>query len=150
MDSVRLPLLPTITGSSLNVGTNLGGTFLVSDTLAIAPFVHGSVWHEFAGATSSTAYVGFNGNNFTFPLTTGDPEFLTSAIETIEGIRAIEAAMPGVLTVLGVSNVSFGINPAARKVINAVFLYHCIKAGLDLAIIHPSHVVPFAEIPSCA
>ena len=73
---------------------------------------------------------------------------MTSAIETIEGIRLIEAALPGVLTVLGVSNVSFGINPAARKVINAVFLYHCIKAGLDLAIIHPSHVVPFAEIPT--
>ena len=83
----------------------------------------------------------------TFPLTTGDPEFAPSAIETIEGIRAIEAAMPGVLTVLGVSNVSFGINPAARKVINAVFLQHAIKAGLDLAIIHPSHVVPYAEIP---
>ena len=84
----------------------------------------------------------------TFPLTTGDPEFIDSAVETIEGIRLIEAALPGVLTMLGVSNVSFGINPAARKVLNAVFLYHCIKAGLDLAIVHPSHVVPFAEIPA--
>ena len=84
----------------------------------------------------------------TFTLATGDPEFTRSAIETIEGIRLIERELPGVLSVLGVSNVSFGFNPAARKVLNAVFLYHCIKAGLDLAIIHPSHVVPFAEIPA--
>lgn len=83
----------------------------------------------------------------TFTLATGDPEFTTSAVETIEGIRAIERELPGVKTVLGVSNVSFGFNPAARKVLNAVFLYHCIQAGLDLAIVHPSHVVPFAEIP---
>ncbi|MCC6704567.1 MAG: dihydropteroate synthase, partial [Thermomicrobiales bacterium] len=83
----------------------------------------------------------------TFPLTTGDPEFQNSAIETIEGIRMLEAELPGVLTVLGVSNVSFGINPAARRVINAMFLYHCIKAGLDLAIVHPSHVIPIGEIP---
>jgi 5-methyltetrahydrofolate--homocysteine methyltransferase len=83
----------------------------------------------------------------TFTLATGDPEFTRSAIETIEGIRLIERELPGVLTVLGVSNVSFGLNPAARKVLNAVFLYHCVQAGLDLAIVHPSHVVPFAEIP---
>jgi len=84
----------------------------------------------------------------TFTLATGDPEFTHSAIETIEGIRLIEQELPGVLTVLGVSNVSFGLNPAARRVLNAVFLYHCVQAGLDLAIIHPSHVVPFAEIPA--
>jgi 5-methyltetrahydrofolate--homocysteine methyltransferase len=84
----------------------------------------------------------------TFTLATGDPEFTRSAIETIEGIRQIEQEMPGVLTILGVSNVSFGLNPAARRVLNAVFLYHCVRAGLDLAIVHPSHVVPFAEIPA--
>lgn len=83
----------------------------------------------------------------TFTLATGDPEFTNSAIETIEGIRRIEAELPGVLTILGVSNVSFGLNPPARRVLNAVFLYHCVRAGLDLAIIHPSHVIPFAEIP---
>lgn len=83
----------------------------------------------------------------TFTLATGDPEFTRSAIETIDGIRLIERELPGVLSILGVSNVSFGLNPAARKVLNAVFLYHCIEAGLDLAIVHPSHVVPFAEIP---
>ncbi|MFL5759365.1 MAG: methionine synthase [Thermomicrobiales bacterium] len=84
----------------------------------------------------------------TFTLATGDPEFTRSAIETIEGLRRIEEEMPGVLTILGVSNVSFGLNPAARRVLNAVFLYHCVQAGLDLAIVHPSHVVPFSEIPA--
>ncbi|MBA3449907.1 MAG: dihydropteroate synthase, partial [Chloroflexia bacterium] len=84
----------------------------------------------------------------TFPLSTGDEEFTRSALETLEGIRRIEADMPGVLTILGISNVSFGLNPVARKVINAVFLYHAVQAGLDLAIVHPSHVMPFAEIPA--
>ena len=83
----------------------------------------------------------------TFTLATGDPEFAESAIETLNGLRDIETALPGVRTILGVSNVSFGLNPASRKVLNAVFLYHAIAAGLDLAIIHPSHVLPFAEIP---
>lgn len=83
----------------------------------------------------------------TFPLSTGDEEFTTSALETLEGIRRIEADMPGVMTILGISNVSFGLNPVARKTVNAVFLYHAVEAGLDLAIVHPSHVVPFAEIP---
>jgi 5-methyltetrahydrofolate--homocysteine methyltransferase len=83
----------------------------------------------------------------TFPLSTGDEEFVRSAIETLDGIRAIEADMPGVTTILGISNVSFGLNPVARKIVNAVFLYHAVEAGLDLAIVHPSHVMPFAEIP---
>ena len=84
----------------------------------------------------------------TFPLSTGDEEFTRSAVETLEGIRRIEAEMPGVMTILGISNVSFGLNPVARRIVNAVFLYHAVQAGLDLAIVHPSHVVPFAEIPA--
>jgi len=111
--------------------------------LEVAKVIHDIVTNEYGLAPEDLIF-----DALTFPLTTGDPEFLTSAVETIEGIRLIEEALPGVTTVLGVSNVSFGINPAARKVINAVFLYHAIKAGLDLAIIHPSHVVPFAEIPA--
>ncbi len=82
----------------------------------------------------------------TFPLTTGDPEFANSAVETIEGIKAIKAALPGVLTILGVSNLSFGITPHARGVLNSVFLYHAVAAGLDAAIINPAHVTPYAEI----
>jgi len=82
----------------------------------------------------------------TFPLTTGDPEFTNSAVETIEGIRAIKRELPGVLTILGVSNLSFGIHPHARGVLNSVFLYHAVAAGLDAAIINPAHVTPYAEI----
>ena len=110
--------------------------------LEVAKAIHTIVTGEYGLAPEDLIF-----DALTFPLTTGDPEFVNSAVETIEGIRLIEEALPGVKSVLGISNVSFGINPAARKVINAVFLYHAIKAGLDLAIVHPSHVLPFAEIP---
>ena len=82
----------------------------------------------------------------TFTLATGEAEWVDSARETIEGIRAIKRELPGVLTVLGVSNVSFGLAPAARPVLNSVFLHHCVQAGLDAAIINPAHVVPYGEI----
>src|ERR687887_1153421 len=83
----------------------------------------------------------------TFTLTTGDEEWKPSAIETIEGIRAIKAQLPGVKTSLGVSNVSFGISPQARAVLNSVFLHHCVEAGLDLAMVNPNHITPYPEIP---
>jgi 5-methyltetrahydrofolate--homocysteine methyltransferase len=82
----------------------------------------------------------------TFTLATGEEEFRRSAAETIEGIRAIKRELPGVLTTLGVSNVSFGLQKHARAVLNSVFLYHCVEAGLDTAIINPAHVLPYAEI----
>ena len=84
----------------------------------------------------------------TFTLATGDPEFSQSAVETIEGIRLIKTHLPGVLTSLGVSNVSFGLSPAARMVINSVMLYHCVQAGLDMAIVNPAQITPYAEIPA--
>ena len=83
----------------------------------------------------------------TFTLATGDPEFADSAIATIEGIRQIKAALPGVFTSLGVSNLSFGLSRQARPVLNSVFLYHCVQAGLDMAIINPAHITPYATIP---
>jgi 5-methyltetrahydrofolate--homocysteine methyltransferase len=83
----------------------------------------------------------------TFTLATGSDEFKDSAIETIEGIRQIKAELPGVLTSLGVSNVSFGFGRAAREVLNSVFLHHCVEAGLDLAMVHPKDITPYAEIP---
>ena len=86
-------------------------------------------------------------DDLTFTLATGDPEMAGSAIETIEGIRRIKAELPGVLTSLGVSNVSFGLGKAARAVLNSVFLYHCVEAGLDMAIVNPAHITPYAEIP---
>jgi 5-methyltetrahydrofolate--homocysteine methyltransferase len=83
----------------------------------------------------------------TFTLTTGDEEWRPSAIETIEGIRRIKAELPGVKTSLGVSNVSFGVSPRARAVLNSFFLHHCVQAGLDLAMVNPNHITPYAEIP---
>ena len=83
----------------------------------------------------------------TFTLTTGDDEWKPSAIETIEGIRRIKAEIPGVKTSLGVSNVSFGVSPQPRAVLNSVFLHHCVEAGLDLAMVNPNHIRPYPEIP---
>jgi len=82
----------------------------------------------------------------TFTLTTGDDEWKPSAVETIEGIRRVKEALPGVKTSLGVSNVSFGVSPGARAVLNSVFLHHCVEAGLDLAMVNPNHITPYGEI----
>src|ERR671919_1060237 len=82
----------------------------------------------------------------TFTLTTGDEEWRPSAVETIEGIRLIKQELPGVKTSLGVSNVSFGVSPRARAVLNSVFLHHCVEAGLDLAMVNPNHITPYSEL----
>jgi len=84
----------------------------------------------------------------TFTLTTGDEEWRPSALETLAGIRRIKAELPGVMTSLGVSNVSFGVSPPARAVLNSVFLHHAVEAGLDLAMVHPNEVTPYAEVPT--
>ena len=86
-------------------------------------------------------------DDLTFPLTTGQEELRNDAVETIEGLRLIKQRIPGVMTALGISNVSFGVGPAARGVLNSVFLFHAIKAGLDMAIVNPAHITPYAEIP---
>jgi 5-methyltetrahydrofolate--homocysteine methyltransferase len=85
-------------------------------------------------------------DDLTFTLATGEAEFRDSAIETIEGIRGIKSALPGVLTSLGVSNVSFGLKPDARAALNSVFLHHCVEAGLDCALVHPKEITPYFEI----
>ena len=82
-----------------------------------------------------------------FPCATGDENYIGSAVETIEGVRLIKAALPRCKTILGVSNVSFGLPPAAREVINSVFLYHATKAGLDLAIVNAEKLERYATIP---
>ncbi len=83
----------------------------------------------------------------TFPIGTGQEETRRDALETIEAIRRITAAHPDVQTTLGVSNVSFGLNPAARVVLNSVFLHEAVEAGLSSAIVHPSKILPMARIP---
>src|SRR6266487_960838 len=82
----------------------------------------------------------------TFPIATGQEETRRDAIETIEAIAAVKRRYPDVQTTLGVSNVSFGLNPAARAVLNSVFLDECVRAGLDSAIVHASRIMPIARI----
>ena len=109
--------------------------------LEIARRIHDIVTREYGLASDALIF-----DALTFTLATGDAEFRRSAIETIEGIRAIKRELPGVLTSLGVSNVSFGLAPHARAVLNSVFLHHCVEAGLDMAIVNPAHITPYAEI----
>jgi len=83
----------------------------------------------------------------TFPIATGQEETRRDAIETIDAIRQITAKYPGIHTTLGVSNVSFGLNPAARVVLNSVFLHEAVEAGLDSAIVDAAKIVPLASVP---
>jgi len=82
----------------------------------------------------------------TFPIATGQEETRKDGIETINAIRQLKAEFPDVQTTLGVSNVSFGLNAAARVVLNSVFLHECVQVGLDSAIVHPSKITPMARI----
>ncbi|HKW99263.1 MAG TPA: methionine synthase [Bryobacteraceae bacterium] len=82
-----------------------------------------------------------------FPCATGDANYIGGAVETIEAVRLIKEKIPFVKTVLGISNISFGLPPAAREVVNSVFLYYCTKAGLDLAIVNAEKLERFASLP---
>lgn len=82
----------------------------------------------------------------TFTLGSGDEEFRKSAMETLKAIKMIKEEIPDSRTVLGLSNVSFGLNPATRYALNSVFLYHAVKAGLDMAIVHASKIVPLIKL----
>ena len=82
-----------------------------------------------------------------FPVGTGDKNYIGAGVETIEGIRLIKQALPAAKTVLGISNVSFGLPPAGREVLNAVFLYHCVQAGLDAALVNAEKLERYISIP---
>ena len=109
--------------------------------LEIAERIHGIVTGEYGIPPGALIF-----DALTFTLATGDPEYIDSAVATIEGIRAIKARLPDVLTSLGVSNVSFGLKPAARAALNSVMLHHCVEAGLDMAIVNPKEITPYAEL----
>jgi len=127
---------------ALTIDKELGGMTKTAETkLAVARKIHDIAVHEYGVQPDALIF-----DALTFTLSTGDEEFRASARETIEGIRAIKRELPGVLTTLGVSNVSFGLQPHARTVLNSVFLHHCVEAGLDTAIINPAHVKPYFEI----
>ena len=83
----------------------------------------------------------------TFPLSTGDDDLRLDAKHTLDAIRRIKSEIPGCFTTLGVSNVSFGLKPAARQALNSVFLHECVSAGLDSAIVHAGKIVPLARMP---
>ncbi|MGE4561171.1 MAG: dihydropteroate synthase [Desulfobulbus sp.] len=83
----------------------------------------------------------------TFTVGSGDDTLRDAAIQTLEGIRLIKAELPGCLTVLGLSNISFGLAPAARKILNSVFLHEAVAAGLDAAIVDAAKIIPLARIP---
>ena len=84
----------------------------------------------------------------TFPVTTGQEDLREDAAATLEGIRLLKEKMPRCLTILGVSNVSFGVAQRARAVLNSVFLYHAVQKGLDMAIVNAAHITPYSEIPA--
>lgn len=109
--------------------------------VAVARRIHDIVTNEYDLAPDALIF-----DALTFTLATGDAEFRASAVATIDGIRRIKVELPGVLTSLGVSNVSFGLGKHARAVLNSVFLHHCVGAGLDMAIVNPAHVTPYAEV----
>ena len=109
--------------------------------LEVAKKIYDIVVGEYGLAPEDLIY-----DALTFTLATGDAEWIDSGKETIEGIRLIKRELPGVSTILGVSNVSFGLTPEARGVLNSVFLHHCVQAGLDAAIVNPAHIRPYAEI----
>ncbi|MGA3036263.1 MAG: methionine synthase [Vulcanimicrobiaceae bacterium] len=109
--------------------------------LEIAQRIHKIVTEEFSIPEGALIF-----DALTFTLATGDAEFIDSARETIEGIRAIKRELPGVLTSLGVSNVSFGLKPHARAAVNSVMLHHCVEVGLDMAIVNPKEITPYFEL----
>ena len=82
-----------------------------------------------------------------FPVGTGDANYIGSGAETVEGVRLIKEALPRCKTILGISNVSFGLPAAGREVLNSVFLYHCVQAGLDMAIVNSELMMRYAGIP---
>jgi 5-methyltetrahydrofolate--homocysteine methyltransferase len=127
---------------ALTIDDELGGMAKTAETkLAVARKIYDIALSDYGLAPDALIF-----DALTFTLATGDEEFRRSAVETIDGIRAIKRELPGVLTTLGVSNVSFGLAPHARAVLNSVFLHHCVEAGLDSAIINPAHVRPYFEI----
>ncbi|MEY4434844.1 MAG: hypothetical protein RIR16_884 [Actinomycetota bacterium] len=87
-------------------------------------------------------------DTLTFPIATGQDETRRDGLETIEAIRVLNEEFPGIQTTLGISNISFGLSPAARHVLNSVFLHECTKVGLTSAIVHAARIMPLSQVPS--
>lgn len=129
---------------SMTIDRDSGGMAKTAEMkLAVARKIHDIAVHEYGMIAEDLVF-----DALVFTLATGDAEMADSAIQTLEGIKLIKQNLPGVMTCLGVSNVSFGLSPAARAVLNSVFLYNAVQYGLDMAIVNPVHITPYAEIPA--
>jgi 5-methyltetrahydrofolate--homocysteine methyltransferase len=111
--------------------------------LAIAGRAHALLTGKYGLASADLIF-----DPLVFPVGTGDAGYIGSAAETIEGVRAIKARFPECRIILGISNVSFGLPPTGREILNSVFLYHCTKAGLDYAIVNTERLERYASIPA--
>jgi 5-methyltetrahydrofolate--homocysteine methyltransferase len=111
--------------------------------LAIAERAHALLTEKYGLAPADVIF-----DPLVFPAGTGDANYIGSAAETIEGVRAIKERFPRCRTILGISNVSFGLPAAGREILNSVFLYHCTKAGLDYAIVNTERLERYASIPA--
>ncbi|WP_026694952.1 methionine synthase [Peribacillus kribbensis] len=138
-----LPLLKRY-GGAVVAGTidELGMAVDAERKLEIAGRTYGLLTQKYNIAPSDIIF-----DPLVFPVGTGDEQYMGAASETVSGIKMIKEAYPETLTILGISNVSFGLPPRGREVLNAVFLYHCTKAGLDYAIVNTEKLERFASIP---
>ncbi len=138
-----LPLIHRY-GAAAVVGTidERGQAITREDKLEVAQRSHDLLVHKYGMNAEDIIF-----DPLVFPVGTGDQQYIGSAKETIEGIRLIKEAMPATKTILGLSNVSFGLPEAGREVLNAVYLYHCTKAGLDYAIVNTEKLERYASIP---
>jgi 5-methyltetrahydrofolate--homocysteine methyltransferase len=138
-----VPLIHKYGGAAV-VGTidESGQAITREDKLAVAQRSHDLLVHKYGMNAQDIIF-----DPLVFPVGTGDEQYIGSAKETIEGIRLIKEKLPECLTILGLSNVSFGLPEAGREVLNAVYLYHCTKAGLDYAIVNTEKLERYALIP---
>ncbi|MDP4098620.1 methionine synthase [Paenibacillus sp. P96] len=132
-------------GAAVVVGTidERGQAIKRQDKLEVAKRSYDLLVHKYGLSPEDLIF-----DTLVFPVGTGDEQYIGSAEETIEGIRVIKEALPGVHTILGISNVSFGLPEAGREVLNSVFLYECTKAGLDYAIVNTEKLERYASIPA--
>ena len=131
-------------GAALVVGTidEQGMAVTAERKLDIAKRSYDLLVHKYGLAPQDIIF-----DPLVFPIGTGDEQYVGAAVETIEGIRLIKEHFPAALTILGISNVSFGLPPVGREILNSVFLYHCVQAGLDYAIVNTEKLERFASIP---
>ncbi|HWE22658.1 MAG TPA: homocysteine S-methyltransferase family protein, partial [Myxococcales bacterium] len=131
-------------GAALVVGCidERGQAIKAADKLAVARRSHELLTTKY-GVREEDLYF----DPLVFPCASGDAAYTGSAVETIEAVRAVKAALPACKTVLGISNVSFGLPTAGREVVNSVFLYHCVQAGLDLALVNAEKLERYPSIP---